>query len=212
MRMRPLLVTMAAVAIAFAAVIWFGFWIHTKTDSIPDNVFAPIAYIAIFGIALLLTCWMLGISPRSGWTVQEMFNPPKVRRRPQVAKVRPPSAAQMAYLRNRNATVTCAHLEPLERAMRTSGIEVRLLENGASAPIIKAACRINEGELRRVFQLPPSVSYREGYEPDRGESGNPRADIICGYCQKTDRARCDILVLHPDEWRADTPWFPAPPS
>jgi hypothetical protein len=204
MRMRSLLVAMAAVAIAFTVVIWFGFWIHARTNSIPDNVFGPIAYVAIFGIALLLTCWMLGISPLSGWSVKEMFGP---RRSRGVQS----SAAQAAYAANRNATATCAHLRGIEGAMRMAGVDVRLRPVSQYDPIIKAACRINEAELRRVFQLHSSVYYQEGYEPERNEFDGPHADIICGHCLKSDRARCHILVLHPDQCRADTPWFPAAP-
>jgi hypothetical protein len=211
MRMRSLLVAMASVAIAFAVVIWFGFWIHTKTNSIPDNVFAPLAFIAIFGIAFFLTCGLLRISPWSGWTAREMFGPRRVQWKPKAASPRQLSAAQIAYLANRNAIATCAHLEPIERAMRIAGIDVQLQEFGEYAPIIKAACRVNEEELRRVFQLPPSVYYEERFEPDRDEVGHPRADIVCGYCLKSDRRRCDLAVLHPDEWRADPRWFPVPP-
>lgn len=201
MRMRSLLVTMAAVAIAFAAVIWFGFWIHARTDSIPDNIFGPVAYIAIFTIALLLTCWMLGISPLSGWSVKEMFGPRRA------WGVQSP-AAQAAYAANRNATATCVHLRPIESAMRMAGVDVRLRPVSRYDPIIKASCRINEAGLRRVFQLHPSVYYEEGYEAERSDFDGPHANIICGHCRKSDRSRSNIVVLHPDQCSADTPWFP----
>jgi hypothetical protein len=209
---RSILVVMAAVAIAFAVVIWFGFWIHTKTNAIPDNVFGAVAYVGIFAIAFFLTCLALKISPWSGWTVQEMFGPKAVKQRPVVSYPKSPSTAQIAYLLNPEATATCEHLQPIERAMRAAGIEVRLLEASAHGPIVRATCRVNDGELRSVFQLPPSVYYREGEEPDRGQFGTPRADIFCGYCLKTDRARCDIWVMHPRECVDGTPWFPTAPQ
>src|SRR5580704_16582456 len=90
MRMRSILILMAAVAVAFVVVIWFRFWIHTKTNAIPDNVFGAVAYVAIFGIALFLGCWMLGISPWSGWMVAEMYGPRRVQRRPKVVSNRGP--------------------------------------------------------------------------------------------------------------------------
>jgi hypothetical protein len=203
---------MAAVAIAFAGVIWFGFWIHRKTDAIPDNVFGAVAYVAIFAIAFFLTCLALRISPWSGWTLPEMFGPRFVKKGPMAVHPKSPSAAQIAYLLNPEATATCEHLQPIERAMRAAGIDVRLLGISEFMPIIKAACRINEGELRGVFQLPPSVYYREGFMPEKYEFDNPRADITCGYCLKTDRTRCDILVMHPRECNNGTPWFPARPK
>jgi len=211
MRVRSLLVLMAAVAIGFGVVIWFGFWIHEKTNAIPDNIFGAAAYVAIFGIAFFLTCLALKISPFSGWTVREMFGPKAAKGRVNVAGGKRSPAERTAYFENPKATVTCAHLQPIERAMRKAGVEVRL-GNSEYSPIIKAACRIREAELTRVFQLPPAVHYRQGYSPERYEFDNPWADIICGYCEKSDRVRCQISVLHPDQCREDTPWFPGAES
>jgi len=57
-----------------------------------------------------------------------------------------------------------------------------------------------------------SILYWERYQPERSEWDNSRADTIRAVCLKSDRPRCDILTLHPDQWRNDTPWFPAPPE
>lgn len=206
--MRSILTLMAAVAIAFIVVIWFGFWIHTNTNAIPDEIFGVVAYIGIFAIALFLGCWMLGISPWSGWTAKQMFGPrQRAQPQPREVPVRHYSAAEMAYLMDRNATATCAHLQPIERAMRLAGITVYMQEDSDS--IIKALCLINEDELRRLFQLPPSITYRERCEPE--DFGIPRADITCGYCLKADRARCKIAVYHPQEYQIKKQWFPSPP-
>lgn len=35
------------------------------------------------------------------------------------------SGEQTAYYEDRNLTATCAHLQPIERAMRLAGIEIR---------------------------------------------------------------------------------------
>jgi len=88
---------------------------------------------------------------------------------------------------------------------------VQRLEISPHAPIVKANCRINLPALMQVFSL-PSIYYKEGYQPERHEFDNPRADLICRECLTAARERCDILVLHPDECRPDTPWFPLPPA
>jgi hypothetical protein len=117
----------------------------------------------------------------------------------------------LAYAADVNKTAACVHLQPIERAMRLAGLDVRLLEISPYAPVVEAHCRVNVVELQRVFALPASIYYQEGYQPERSLRDNPRADIICGDCLRTDRAHSDILVLHPDQCREDTPWFPAPP-
>ena len=156
------------------------------------------AYVAIFGIALLLTCAALRISPFSGWTVRRCSGRSKGngfmcgRRRGLLREGRR-NIWRIRMLRR------LARLQPMERAMRAAGVEVRLLEVSANAPVIAARCRVNEASLRQVFQLPPSVYYKE--------ADDPRADLVCGYCVKTDRARADILVLHPRE-SGGARWFP----
>jgi len=91
--------------------------------------------------------------------------------------------------------------------MRAAGLTVRMLDPGPYRPIVKAVCRVNEPALRRAFGLPDTISYKEGYDPERTPYDNPRADIFCTICAE----RADILTLHPDEWLDDTPWFPSPP-
>src|SRR5262245_58276086 len=110
-----------------------------------------------------------------------MFRRPLFRRKttPQPNRVRIQSAAQVAYHNDRNATAACVHLQPIERAMRMAGIDVRLLEMSEYQPIIMADSRINEAELKRVFALPAFIQYQEQYQPERSEWDNPRADIMC---------------------------------
>ncbi len=140
----------------------------------------------------------------------------RVRRRIQAArtplKPRPRSAAWLAYDGNPEATASCEHLRAVERAMRMAGVEVELFEGNDHQPVVRAACRIHEAELRAVFALPESIHYKEGYEAERTPRDFPRADLICAPCMDSNRARCDILVLHPDECRPDTPWFPRAPA
>jgi hypothetical protein len=213
--MRTLLAGMVAVATAFAVVLGLGFWIHERTQAIPDSLFGLIAALAIAAIAGVIFCLMQGISPWKDLARKiDRIGARLVNRKPtaHVEHVERRSAAQIAYSENRTRTAACAHLQPIEYAMRMAGLDVSLLERSVYHPVVKAACRINEAELKRVFALPAWVYYKEGYEPERSAWDNPRAGIICAECLKSDRSRCDILVLHPSECREDTPWFPAPPE
>lgn len=201
--MRSVPAAMVAVATAFAVVLGFGFWIHRITDAIPDTLFGCIAGAAIAAIACGLGCWMLGISP---WK----HMPLRIRRsRATPAGHIGRSAAQNAYDEDPSALAACVHLQPIEHAMRTTGVPVRLLIPSGYSPVVMAACRVNETQLRRVFDLPESIYYAERYQPERSEWDNPRADIICAECLESDTSRSGIQVLHPDECREDTPWFPA---
>jgi hypothetical protein len=204
--MRTFRAAVLAVAVAFAVVLGLGFWIHRQPQTISDDVFGWIAGISIGAIAVVIFCGLRGIAP---WKTLARAATPQS---PLPSRVRPNDAAQSAYRENSNATATCVHLQPVERAMRHAGLDVRLLEASEYRPAIRAACRINEGALRQAFSLPDSISYREGYEPERYAFDNPRADLVCAICLQSNRTRCDILVLHPDEWRTDTPWFPVPPA
>lgn len=209
--MRTELAGMVAVATAFAVVLGFGFWIHQRTHAIPDDLFGLIAALAIAAISGVIICLMLGISPGKHFA-RKIRGFGKRKYAAPVERVHRESAQQIAYHENQDTTATCAHLQPIEHAMRKAGVDVRLFARSDYGATVNAACRINEAELRRVFALPASVYYREIYQPERSPWDNPRADIICAECLKTDRSRCDILVLHPDECREETRWFPAPPT
>ena len=203
--MRMVLAGMVSVAAAFAVVLSLGFWIHGRTNAIPDSLFGFLAAVAIALISGWLMCLLLGYSPwryalrrtrqapmPSGWAQRR-------------------AAAQQAYADNSEALASCAHLQPIERAMRIAGVSVSLLEVSEYAPVVMAKCRINVRELNRVFNLPASVYYKEGFQPERSPDDNPRADIFCDECLKTNRTRAIVSVLHPAECRTDTPWFPTPP-
>ncbi|MGJ5819752.1 hypothetical protein [Paludibaculum fermentans] len=212
--MRSLLAAMAAVAMAFFAIIAGGFWIHEHFKAPPDSVFGFLAALSLVIVAFGLYCLFMGTAPwkllpshidiPNFWSRQRDLPPPK-------PYVRPLTPEQEAYSRDPFALATCLHLQPIERAMRTAGLAVRLEMLSVHGPTISVTCRIHQEELVRYFNLPDWIYYREGYEPERSQWDNPRADIFCGECMKSDRGRCDILVLHPDECRQDTPWFPSPP-
>ncbi len=134
----------------------------------------------------------------------------KQRSRP-VPQVDRRTAEQIAYDENPEATAACIHLEAIERAIRAAGIVVRRSGKHEYWPVVTADCRIHETELRRVFALPETIFYKEAYQPERYEFDNPRADIFCAECLKADRSRSDIMVLHPDECKPNTRWFPSSP-
>jgi hypothetical protein len=207
---------MIAVAAAFTVVLPLGFWLRPRVPSISDNTFGLIAGIAIPVLAIALFCAILRISPwkptLSALDQILFFRFARRATPPPAPRVHKPSPAQLAYASDCNLTASCRHLEPIERAMRLAGIHVQLLEGSPYAPVVQATCRINLAALTQVFAIPPSIVYKEGYQPERSEFDNPRADIICRECLTSDRARCDILVLHPDEWLPDTPWFPSAPE
>ena len=117
---------------------------------------------------------------------------------------------QIAYNEDPNLTGTCVHLRPIERAMRSAGIQTRLLtatwkENYAPLPKIQADCRINESELQRQFHIADPVRYQQGYQPERSEFDNPWASLTCTQCQSS------IALEHPDRPRPGAKWFPQDP-
>ena len=205
--MRVPVAGMIAVAAAFVVVLPAAFWIHERTPGISDDLFGTMVAISIAAISGLLVCLMLGMSPWKGVArrLRTSRAAPVIRdERAEAERL----AAQRAYAADTNATAACVHLQPIEHAMRLAGVEVRLCGISEYGPIVKAACRIDDAELRRMFELPEWVAYREAYSPERSPWDNPHAYILCARCFETDRSRCNLSVLHPSECREDTPWFP----
>ena len=193
---------MMAVGVAFAVVLGIGFWWQ------PGAEWGVVGGFAICAIAVGIAFPLVGVSPWAGvgrwWrgrgakaVVGSAYRPDD-------------SAERISYEVNSSKTATCEHLVPMERAMRRSGMDVRLLPKSEFGSVISAACRINAAGLRRAFSLPEFVFYEERYHPERWQFDNPRADVICGKCREVNR-RSGIEVLHPDLCRADTPWFPSIP-
>jgi hypothetical protein len=106
---------------------------------------------------------------------------------------------QIAYDRDRTQTRTCAHLAPVERAMREAGLFVRLLLDRH----VRAQCRIDEPALRSAMPLDASVTYSETIElGGRAYEDPPGAALLCNAC------RSSISVLAPWQWREETATFP----
>lgn len=118
------------------------------------------------------------------------------------ARVQPlTESAQLAYVNDPSLTLTCPHLQPYERAIRSAGIAVI----PTASTIVKTRCRVNRAALLRQFGLADPVSYREYFEAERSAEDFPIAHLQCGQCG----SRVD--TLHPAECALSTPWFPAPP-
>lgn len=83
-----------------------------------------------------------------------------------VFEFHPPSDAQIDYLADRKAVATCAHLQPVERALRADGLSVQLVREQA----VRCDRRLVDDVAAR-FQLPASVALhcevidpRDSYE------------------------------------------------
>lgn len=108
--------------------------------------------------------------------------------------------AQIAYNEDRDKLATCVHVQPIERAIRASGIQVKSL-HGMD---VRAKCQIDHVELRRRFALPDTVHYTEGVIDQRSYEDPPSAWIVCVVC------RSIIDAVHRHEATPDIPVFPAP--
>ena len=198
--MRTMWPAITAVAAAFTLVIGFGFLLPGSSGRIPDEMFGVLGGVAIPVIAGALYCLLTGAWP--SFSLRRA--PPKPMRAVEGIYLR--ALRQDAYDADPTQTVSCAHLAPIELAMRAAGFKMRLSEYPQYGAVVSVDCRINLPELQRVFALPESVYYK----PERSSFDNPRADIFCRDCLESDRARCDIQVLHPEECQPGTRWFPRP--
>jgi len=118
---------------------------------------------------------------------------------------------QIAYHENPAMIATCPHLQPIERAMRSRGIDLRLVmppwEKFVTIPMkVKGDCCINEAELWRQFAVPECVEHKTGYQPERSEFDNPWAALVCSSCASS------IDLVHPEWPRKSTAWFPVAPG
>lgn len=104
---------------------------------------------------------------------------------------------RVAYDLDPKATATCAHLAPVESAMRAAGIEVRM----SSVNHVYATCVIEAEAFAKKFALPAHASYGEMQTFDRGGE-EFSAVVACEACRST------IWVQHPRVAATGTPVFP----
>jgi hypothetical protein len=98
-----------------------------------------------------------------------------------------------------NATTCCEHVAPIELAMRSSGVIIRM----SGAGVATAQCRIDADVLSRRYTLPASVAYQELHNYDRSIHDPPEARLHCDVCSSS------LWVRHPDVAVPDTPVFPS---
>lgn len=108
------------------------------------------------------------------------------------------SAERIAYRQDPNSLATCAHLQPIERAMRAAGLDLRL----DSRLVVKALCAIAEAEFLRRCRPGPTVSFKLHADHGRSYEDPPIASLTCDACRSL------IYVVHPLEAVATTPRFP----
>ena len=92
------------------------------------------------------------------------------------------------YFEHPDRTTTCAHLQPIEHAMRSAGIETRRYREVD----ITAKCRIDFPALQRAFRIAAPVRYAEFYGGDRASTELPTAYLYC------DEDKSMLSVLHPE--------------
>lgn len=108
--------------------------------------------------------------------------------------------AQIDYDLDPSATVTCAHLKPIERAIRAAGIRVK---RWAGADV-GADCTIDQAALKRRFAPPVCVRYEEPPPYDRATEDSPVALLRCASC------RSSIIAWHPSTAEPGSKPFPSP--
>jgi hypothetical protein len=228
-------IAIAAVAVAFLVAIPLGFWFHAKFPAIPDRILgamlAAVLVIVAFGTLRLMLrqpifprrprFWRSRSRSKASAAYQErkrrrvaelLADPLKAKYAPMVERGELWFDEQIAYADNPNATATCPHLQAVERGMRASGVDCRLIVASwktETTPLfrVRADCRINEPELRREYFLPESIRYQEGYMPERSAYDNPWAELACTECASS----AGIDLVHSEWGRATTKWFPRAP-
>jgi hypothetical protein len=218
-------ILLVSVAASFVIVLSLGFGLKKNYPDLPDGLLGVILACTCAAIPLAVLSF-LGLKPasrvsyRMKSTAKQMqtrsndarqqrlaelaVDPVKRKYIPLVERGESWSDEQIAYHENPALLATCIHLQPVERAMRSAGIETRLLwQPGAPVVKVNADCRINETELRRRFAIERPVRYTMGYQPERHPDDNPWAQLACEECGSV------IELVHPEWPRLATKWFPA---
>jgi membrane protein implicated in regulation of membrane protease activity len=213
-RVTGLLLAMLVVAAGFILVLVAGF--HLSGQAAPaaldDAVLAALLILipAVIAGSVAIRRWRRRRKRRSAkmptaWQalrdqrIAELESDPvKQKYAPLVARGELWSDAQIAYNEDSGMTVTCAHLQMIERDLRLTGIKMKR----ASSIIVSAQCRIDQVALEHRYHLTPPAHYSEFYQGDRSSTDFPTAMITCGDCHSS------ISVLHPDQARVETPVFP----
>lgn len=137
------------------------------------------------------------VEARKRLAVEMAADPKRARYAPLVARGEDWSDEHIAYYENPSMTVTCAHLRPIEQAMREAGIDVRLYKNRD----VSAVCNIDFTLLKQTFSALAPIEYTEFYMGNPDDQERPAAFLICSDHKTM------IHTRHPDQ---TAPSFPNP--
>ena len=200
-----LLLMVAGVGAGFVVVIRLGFWMHDQQAprELSDGLVAgSVALLVYLMIAAIWQFWARRTAARPAIVL-----PLAVVARAPVAKASfktanpapgPRPLPPRAWIDPRTLA-SCAHLAPIEQAMRADGIQMR----DSRPQFVSADCRISQPHLIDEFGADIAALYDERHDIDRSYLDPKTAFFHCQPCRST------LIVVHPDEAREQTPWFPA---
>lgn len=116
--------------------------------------------------------------------------------RPGPSQKNHPQSASPALPVNRDTL--CVHLQPIEIAMRASGIHTPQLRGCGP----QANCQIDHVALKRDFGPTVAALYVERHDIDRSYLDPKSALLHCVACNST------LWVVHAEAASETTPWFP----
>lgn len=217
------LVAMGVVGPAFVIALNLGFILsHDRVpEPLPDLFYPAIASFIICAFLLVRSLVISGVRPRISIGGLDVFNigerrvarhfEQEARQRIEHLEASPAtrkygeliragqqwSDEAIAYDRDPTLLVTCQHMQPIERALRASGIPIQLKGYG----YLDAECCIDPVKLAQRFDLGSTVRYSVigGDRP-----GEPDSAFIA--CREH---RMPIVVIVPNDAPPGTPWFPA---
>jgi hypothetical protein len=220
-RRRGVLLMAAGVLAGFWVMLGVGFWLDERYEA-PASVSAlfPVALVVLI-VALAaaaryvwshpnefvprfssigrLSLWpSKDMARRRSW-IASMAADPRRRRYAEMIEAGDSfwTPERVQYDLDPRATATCAHLSPVESAMRAAGVEVRM--SGANS--VYAKCIVDGEAFARQFVLSEGKGYQELQSFDRGGE-ELSALVTCDSC------RSYIWVLHPKVAATGTPVFP----
>jgi len=219
-RAPGVLLAAAGVAAGFVVMIGAGFRLNHQTAPAEiDAVFVPALLVLLATITVGAIAWRRS-SQRSGLSLQQRarfqrdqeMRVAEHRRRLAVLAADPMRAKyaaliesgqywtdeQIAYDLDPAARVTCAHLRPIETAMREAGLCVK----PSVAAYVNVDAVIDVAEFARRYP-DPQVAYSEVEYGGRAYEDSPVAQIACT------EHRSAIYATHAGEAKPDTPRFPA---
>ncbi|WP_170984964.1 hypothetical protein [Roseomonas sp. AR75] len=183
----------AGVLFLLAAAILLAPAVLGAVGTLRDRHWGPIALGYVAALILFLppvgtvvgavTLWILFPAIRAGW-----------------ARQRDANAAHAAAQLGAATSTDCAHLQPIEGAMRRAGIALRSSPWGRT----QAACTIDLLALARRFGPLGPVSLSEPTPGERQAPGDPRALLWCQACRQ------GIEVVAPSRAPPGTRIFPGP--